>query len=506
VMPDGRVIADSDGDPATMENHAERPEVAAALQGRAGNDIRKSQTTGQATAYFARQIDLDGRVIAVLRAALPLSSVREAPAHIARLVAMAALLSFGLTLGLFYFVSRSLSRSVQRLADGAARFAAGDLSHRIVKPSSREMSALAEALNHMAERLNDQIEMLQAQRSEQQAIHQSMSNGMLALDLEQRILSVNRAAERLLGIDGAGVRGRLLQEVLREPELHRFVADSFSDDQRTVGEFQLRNAATPTVQAVSQPLRNPREQPVGLLVLLNDVTELRRLETIRSDFAANVSHELRTPITNIKGYVETMLDVGVHDQQQTRRFLEVINRNTARLASIIEDLLALARLEQPGTRGTLEKQRVAASRAVDACLAQFESEIAAKSMRIVTNLAPDLRVWANVQLLEQALGNLISNALKYSPAGTTITIHGERLPTGETALAVADEGPGIPEEHRARIFERFYRVDRARSREMGGTGLGLSIVKHIALVHGGSVTVQSEVGCGSLFRIVLPSR
>jgi two-component system phosphate regulon sensor histidine kinase PhoR len=292
--------------------------------------------------------------------------------------------------------------------------------------------------------------------------------------------------------------------------LNRFVAESLASGPQAIAEFQLRYGSASRVQVVTEHLRNARDQPVGLLVLMNDVTQLRRLETIRSDFAANVSHELRTPITNIKGYVETMLDVGVRDQAQTRRFLEIINRNTARLASIIEDLLALARLEQPDMRSTLERVDIAVLRVIESALAQFEPDIKAKDMTTVVRVggpAPHrLQVHANAQLLEQAISNLISNAIKYSPASTTITITAERLNSGDIAIGVADEGPGIPAEHRARIFERFYRVDRARSRELGGTGLGLAIVKHIALVHGGSVTVDSEVGRGSTFRITIPGR
>ncbi len=506
ILPDGKVIADSDADTATMENHAHRPEIAAALNGEAGSDVRTSATTHRATTYFAQPIMRDGKVTAVVRTALPLDAVRSEPAHVARVIGLAALVSLVLTFGLFYMVSRALSRSVQRLADGAEQFAGGDLSHRIARPDSRELAALAGALNRMAERLHDQIELLQAQRSEQQAIHQSMSNGLLALDLEQRILSVNRAAERLLGIDGGSSRGRLLQQVLREPELHRFVNDALAQRARpqTISEFQLQHGAQPRIQAVSQPLRNARDEPVGLLVLMTDVTALRRLETIRSDFAANVSHELRTPITNIKGYVETMLEVGVGDEPQTRRFLEVIGRNTARLASIIEDLLALARLEQPGTRTTLEKEMISVQRSAEAALSQFEADIRDKNMRVEVRIDPGLKVLANMQLLEQALSNLISNAIKYSPAGTRVVVSAEKRPSGEIVTAVNDEGPGIAAEHLPRIFERFYRVDRARSREMGGTGLGLSIVKHIALVHGGSVTVDSHVGRGSTFRLTLP--
>jgi two-component system phosphate regulon sensor histidine kinase PhoR len=241
-----------------------------------------------------------------------------------------------------------------------------------------------------------------------------------------------------------------------------------------------------------------------LLLLLNDVTRLRQLEARRSDFAANVSHELRTPITNIKGYVETLLEVGVGDAEQTDKFLAVIHRNTERLAFIIEDLLALARLEQPDAKSTLQRQAVTVQHLVDSVLAHVEQQIAERHIRIDTNIPNDLLANLNPQLIEQALGNLLSNAIKYSPPRTPVMIAATQSSDGDLELSVTDRGPGIAREHLPRLFERFYRVDRARSREMGGTGLGLAIVKHIAHVHGGRVEVESNLGKGSTFRIVIP--
>jgi two-component system phosphate regulon sensor histidine kinase PhoR len=507
VRADGRVLADSHSDPTAMENHRGRPEIEAALLGQAASSSRRSTSTGVHMMYYALPLNIEGRPAAVIRAALPVAIVTAEPAQVARLVGLAAITSLLATFVLIYLVSRRFSRSIARLAHGAARFAVGDLSHRIERPATTELATLAHALNHMAEQLKDQIDLLRAQRSEQQAIHQSMSNGMIALDLNQRVISVNRAAERLLGLNGATARGRLLAELLREPELNKFVDEAVSGTTfraQKASEFTLRTRAGTTVEASSEPLRDAHDQPVGVLVFINDLTQLRRLESIRSDFAANVSHELRTPITNIKGYVETMIDVGVTDQKQTRKFLEIINRNTQRLASIIEDLLALARLEQPDTKSTLERAPIPLQRIVSAAINQFEEERKAKSMRIVTQVPRDFQVTANAQLLEQALGNLLSNAIRYSPSNTTVTVSAQADDSREVMIAVADQGPGIPAEHVSRIFERFYRVDKARSREIGGTGLGLSIVKHIALVHGGRVEVESKVGKGSVFRIVLP--
>lgn len=354
-------------------------------------------------------------------------------------------------------------------------------------------------------RLRDELELLKARLGEQRIIRESMSTGMIALDLEQRILSVNRAAERLFGIDEDIAKGQLLRYVLQEPDFNKFVAQSLGSNKPASLEFALVGRSGSTIQALGEPLLNGENKPIGLLVLVNDVTRLRKLEDLRSDFAANVSHELRTPITNIKGYVETLLDVGVENKEQSQKFLGIIHRNTERLAFIIEDLLALARLEQPDAKGTLQRQPTLVRHIIDSVIAHFEKETAERSIRIETSIPADLTATVNSQLIEQALGNLLSNAIKYSPARTRVTLAAKRNAEGEIELSVSDRGPGIAKEHLPRLFERFYRVDRARSREIGGTGLGLAIVKHIALVHGGRAEVESELGKGSTFRIVVPA-
>ena len=389
------------------------------------------------------------------------------------------------------------------LAGGAARFAAGDLAYRIGQPTVRELSSLAGSLNEMAAQLSGRIHELQAQQSEQQAILQSMGNAVIALDLQHRVLNVNRAAEQMLQLDGLHVRGRLLQEVCRQPRLHRFVADSLAEQSPMSAEFRLDTSRPITVKAVSETLRGPDGRPRGLLIVLNDVTELRRLETLRSDFAANVSHELRTPITNIKGYVETLLEVGWQDRGQAQRFLRIIRKNTSRLAAIVEDVLALARLEQSHARDSMERSSAPVTSIVRSALTQFESLAQGKNISVVVHVPEDLIVKAHRRLLEQALANLLSNAINYSDTGTVVEISAQGA-NGEVWIAIADQGPGIPAEHVPRIFERFYRVDKARSRSLGGTGLGLAIAKHIARLHGGRIEVETEVGRGSTFRIVVP--
>jgi two-component system, OmpR family, phosphate regulon sensor histidine kinase PhoR len=341
------------------------------------------------------------------------------------------------------------------------------------------------------------------QLGEIERILRSTPIAVIALDHKQRVISANPAAERLLGISEAVVRGRLLQESVREPGLNRLISDALSDGGRRESEIHLELDAAIEVQVCCEPLQS-EAQPPGLVVSLVDVTRMRRLESMRSEFASNVSHELRTPITNIKGYVETLLQVGVDDPAQMRKFLEIVHRNTVRLSGIVEDILTLAYLEEPGSRTGLESEEVAVSDLVRQVVEDLGPTASAKSMRI--DFPPEdgtLAVLVNRSLALQALANLVSNAVKYSTEGTQVAIRcGMR--DGLVRIAVSDQGPGIAAKHLPRVFERFYRVDKARARTQGGTGLGLAIVKHIASIHGGRVEVESQVGQGSTFALLLP--
>ena len=325
---------------------------------------------------------------------------------------------------------------------------------------------------------------------------------VLALDHMQRVISLNPAAEKLLGVAETPVRGRLLQECVRQPGLNRAIASALNAEGRFDGELRLDLDAPVEVQVCCEPLQSDAHPP-GLVVSLVDVTRMRRLESMRSEFAANVSHELRTPITNIKGYVETLLQVGVDDPAQMRKFLEIVHRNTVRLSGIVEDILTLAFLEEPEAKQHLARLPVPVGEIVRQVVEDLGSAASAKSIRVETSGGMDRSVLANRALAEQALANLVSNAIKYSPEKTKVKVHVAEDPEF-IRIEVTDEGPGIAAKHLPRIFERFYRVDKARARTMGGTGLGLAIVKHIANIHGGRVEVSSQVSQGSTFRLFLP--
>jgi len=465
--------------------------------------LRTTRDGGEWIETFAR-VRFEGRhvgFVRVLRRVPP--AVDGLP--IGLLVGLLAILAGG-TVAAFVVLRRHTDHQAVLLGETSRRFAAGELDHRLAADRVPDFRALADDLNGMAAELNRQIEDREIQRRQERLIFQSMSNGVLALSLDQRILDLNRAAEELLKVNADACRGRLLHEVVRQPQLHEFVEQTLGDRAPSTVEFTLRRESPLTVEARAEALTGLDGRNAGVLIVLNDVTALRRLETLRSDFAANVSHELRTPITNLKGYAETLLDIGLADQDQALRFLQIIRHNIERLQAIVDDIMSLTQLEQPRARDKLECEHASIRRIAADVADQFELVSQERGISIVNEVPADLRAAVYPRLVSQAVGNLVSNALNYSPAETTVTIRGRRLEDGSVEVAVADEGPGIAAEHLPRLFERFYRVDRARSRSMGGTGLGLAIVKHIALVHGGWAEVESTVGRGSIFRLVFPER
>lgn len=404
-------------------------------------------------------------------------------------------------------LTRAVSARIEQIGREADRFASGDLRHRIEVPRERELAGLTETLNAMSSQLSDQITRLRAQQSELEAILRSMEGGLIAISAEQDILRINRIARKMLRLRHEDVRGMRLSDVVSDPALRRFAADAISDPSRRTEEVEIGTDPRQVVRATSGALLDADDEPVGAIILLTDVTQLKRLESVRSDFAANVSHELRTPITNIKGYSETLLETGLSGGDVSMGFLRVIARNAERLGAIVDDMLALTNLERTDG-GTLPASPTPVEAIVRGVHQQVAKEAAARRISMEVDVTPGLRVMVNARLAEQALLNLVSNSLKYSSAGTRVTIRAREgeLEDGRGAvvMSVKDQGPGIEPEHLPRIFERFYRVDKARSREQGGTGLGLSIVKHIALVHGGQVRVESKVGEGSTFGLLLP--
>tara|TARA_Y100000589_G_scaffold74311_1_gene67643 strand:- start:2784 stop:4598 length:1815 start_codon:yes stop_codon:yes gene_type:complete len=501
VDQDGVVIADSEEDPAVMDNHRFRPEIDEAFKDGSAYATRFSSTLQQELIYYAlRRGPVDRPQ--VVRVALPLTQLQQQLAGVSQTVVLVLCAYFLATIGIIFFVSRWLSRSVRELADGANRFARGDLTHRVPVYPGREFDLLSQSLNQMAEQLSQRLGQLRLQGSELTSILQSMSNGVIALDLDCRILSMNRVAQNMFELIGRDTRGHLLQEFVRDPELSRFVETSIRQGERRFEEIKLVSLGDRSMEITSEPLLDVEDQVVGVVLVLNEVTLLRRLESIRTDFAANVSHELRTPIMAIQGYAELLTED--QDASTRRDYAAVVLRNTMRLSAIIEDLLSLARLEEPDSTQDLSRESIAPLEILETVASDCGDEAMQRGISIEVRPGAAREVFVNRQLVIQAITNLVVNALRYSEKGSSVELAAQATVRDCIDFTVRDTGPGIAPEHLHRLFERFYRVDKGRSREMGGTGLGLAIVKHVAQVHGGTVEVESTVGQGSMFAIRLP--
>ena len=518
ILPSGKVVGDSEHDPATMDNHAKRPEIAQALAGQKGHEIRYSPTLERNMIYMAiplaapegtsakgpaAQGAVSG-VAGVLRVSVLESSAKEALSMNRREIFLGAIIVAVAAAIASLAISRRISRPLEELKRGAEQFAAGNLDQRLPVSDSREIGALTEAMNQMATQLADRIAALERQRNEQEAVLSSMIEGVLAIDTAQRVIWMNQAAGRLMAVNPQAATGKTLAEVARNLELRRLVAEAMKSGTPVESDIVLKDEEEVYLQTHGVPLRNAAHQGIGALIVLNDVTRLRRLENVRRDFVANVSHELRTPVTSIKGYVETLLDGAVNNPEEADRFLRIVARQADRLNAIINDLLTLSRIEGGEQRAEIILEPGAVEEPARAAILLCEARAAAKNVAIGLCCEAAAAARINAPLLEEAVANLLDNAIKYSEEGGRIEVVLART-EAEAIIRVRDHGCGIPHEHLPRLFERFYRVDKAHSRGMGGTGLGLAIVKHIVQAHKGRVEVESEVGRGSVFTVVLPA-
>ena len=502
IMPDGTVVGDSDENPGIMEHHGDRPEIRKALGGKTGVDKRYSRTLKQEMMYLAIPLGNENHeTICAVRASLPLTAIQAELNNMTIRVIMASILTGLLAMLVCIVVVRRITVPLQRIGRAARQFSEGDFDHRVPPQHAIELDQLAKSFNAMSEHLSETLSTVCEQRNEQQAVLSSMDEGVLAVDRRERIIHMNRVAGRILDVDHRKVKRRLVQQVVRYTGLQEFIKASLGSAKPISRDLNLTGVVEKQIQANGTVLRNAEEKAIGVLIVLRDVTHLRHLETVRSDFVANVSHELKTPITSIKGFVETLLsDEWQHDPAAIR-FLDIINQQAERLNAIIDDLLTLSRLEQKEGHVLKETSSLASviGNAIDLCQLQAQE----KNTRIEMDCPENLKLPMNAALLEQALVNLIINAIKYSDPDKTVQIGVKQL-DGQVRISVKDEGFGIEAKHQERLFERFYRVDTARSRKLGGTGLGLSIVKHIAQVHNGSIRVESSTGAGSTFIIDLP--
>jgi two-component system phosphate regulon sensor histidine kinase PhoR len=508
----GRVLADSAADSTTMENHANRPEVQQAMAQGHGQAVHHSETLNRELVYQAvRYEGADGQLI-VIRMAVPLSEIDPSVSELRQrlLIASIVMLLIGAIASLAF--ARMFSARIDRLKDFSQRIAEGDFRPLLPEGPRDELSALADSMNQTAARLDLEIRMLSGERNRSSAILRSMVEGVAVIDAEERLVFYNRAFSEIFGVRTSTAEGRPLIEVVRNAELVGLIRKALRGDEGlqndiSMGIVQMQNfsvTAAPVKALDSAGTEHDlaKAKPSGAVVVLHDVTELRRLERVRQDFVANVSHEFKTPLTAIQGFAETLLGGALDDPTNNRRFLDIIRNHAIRLARLTNDLLKLARIEA----GKLEVEffPVGLIELIEGCAETTLMKASRKQITLEIEVPPGLpAVQGDATLLRDVLQNLLDNAIQYTPAGGHVHVTAEAKGR-EAVITVSDTGIGIPTSDRERIFERFYRVDAARSREAGGTGLGLSIAKHIVEAHNGRLWVDSVIGEGSKFSFSIP--
>lgn len=506
ILPSGRVVADSFENADAMENHNDRPEIIDALTGKVGTAVRYSETLTQTLMYVALPFEHNDTIGGVIRASIPITAIEKQLASIRiRLIFWGGLIAL-LAAAVSLAVARRISRPIGIMRNGAERFAKGEFSHRLPVPDSAEIADLTVAMNEMAVQLNERITTIINQRKELEAFLSSMLEGVSAVDAAGDIVNLNPAMARIFDTSIANALGKNFMEISRNHQLQEFVQQAVaSSDTLNRDIVLIGRPEDQSFNVHSTPILDEAGVRTGTLIVFNDVTKVKRLENIRQDFVANVSHEIKTPLTAIKGFVETLRYGSMDDLKETQHFLGIIERHVNRLNAILEDLLALSRLEQQEQQNEILLKKTALKNVLQTATQVCQTSADKKNIIFEIKCYDGIYAEIDETLMEQALINLIDNAVKYSSNDCPVHIEAA---TGKEAVTISirDNGPGIPKKHIPRLFERFYRVDKARSRNMGGTGLGLSIVKHIVNAHGGRITVDSTPGEGSTFTIHLPRK
>ncbi len=502
VLPDGKVIGDSKEDAAQMGDHSDREEILAALEGGMGYSVRQSPTLGIHMMYVAVSVRNSQGNQAVVRTSIATTDVNLALRDMLKKIAACGLaVAVGATL-LSLFVSRRISRPIVAMEEIASAFSKGHLEPRIPNWPTHELSSLGRTLNTMARQLDERIQSTTRQRNELEAILSSMIEGVIAVDSEGHVVSLNRAAACLLRLDPEQVHGQPIELIIRDVGLRDFVQRTLRGESPHERELMLAMEGPRCFHVHGVPLPGDQHLKGGAVIVLHDITRIHHLERLRQDFVANVSHELKTPVTSIQGFLEAVSDMGFENPDKVTQYLAIVTRHAERLNAIIDDLLTLSRLEEDGHRREILFSETDLRDVVRSAVEMSAIKAQEKNIVVDTQASGPVRARVNAPLLEQALVNLIENAVKYSDPGKTVDIAVRQHAT-QVEIAVADQGAGIAEKYHARLFERFYVVDKGRSRKMGGTGLGLAIVKHIANVHGGTIDLKSDLGEGSVFTLRL---
>jgi two-component system phosphate regulon sensor histidine kinase PhoR len=497
IRKDGLVLGDSEEDPTKMENHATRVEIAQALQGRKGKKIRYSTTLKEEMLYVAIPIIDKGEILGVVRTSFFLKKIRENVWAINQKIIYSAVALMIFALLFSFLFSRGFTKPIKEMALTAKKIRDGDLGARIFIKSKDELGELSGTLNEMARELQKSFLNLSSEREELQGIISAMVEGLVVLDRNGKVVLSNKSFIDILDISpDTSIIEKRYWEILQSTDFNELVKSAFATDTPQSREIRIGEKIY-----WGNGILISKEQDKKTVVVLHDITEIKRLERVKADFVANVSHELKTPLTSIKGFVESLQDGAMNDPEKSARFLSIISRHTDRMNKIISDLLQLSQIESKAFELKIEPFSV--KELVEEVISTLRRSAEEKSQRLEVNVySDDQRVLGDKYRIGQALTNLVDNAIRYTPEKGEIKV--ESRDKGEfVEIGVIDNGMGIPQSDLPRIFERFYTVDKGRSREVGGTGLGLSIVKHIIEAHGGRVYVKSELSKGSKFSFTL---
>lgn len=501
IAADGRVLADSHYEISEMDNHRNRPEVVQAVRSNNfGNEIRYSETIGEKMLYYAVPINSDGEIIGILRTARPLSFIRGVLVEdIKSYLFFFVILAF-ITIILGWRLTYSIVKPLETVTETAEKISEGDLTQRIpVRKYNSEIEKLARMFNYMADELEDKVTEISQEKNRIEAILESMVDGVIAVDRDGEITLINPAASRIFNIEAEKIEGKDLLTTLFSHRIEMYLQRAFDTKKSIKREIKYKNPEQKIIQATFIPLLDEEDKITGGVIVLTDITELRKLETVRNDFVANVSHELRTPLTSIVGYLDTLLESDVEDPEIRNKFLKIIKEEADRLSILIKDLLNLSEIESH----TFDLKPGSFKNVLNKVIKLMEKNAEKKEIELQFEIADDLSpVYMVREQIKQVLINLFDNAIKYTPRAGKIKITVRQI-DDKVYFSIKDNGMGIPQADQERIFERFYRVDKARSRAFGGTGIGLSIVRNIIKQHGSEIQVKSREGEGSEFYFYL---
>lgn len=503
IRNDGVVLGDSDGDPKEMDNHLDRVEIKEALKLGKGRAIRKSETVKQNMMYVAIPVEvMPNQAPDVIRLAMSLEEVEKSIRQLTGLLFAGLLVLFLIAALISYRLALSLTRPLEQITKVAKRIKNMDYRARVKVAKQDEIGELGNAINAMADSLQVQMTRIQQNENQLESVLDNMINGIVMIDRNGIIVLMNRRAEEVLGFSARELVGRHFAEAKQQYELSQMIQEGLKSKEHLREEITFYFPEERLLELNLVPIHPEGNDFSGVLLVLQDVSAIRRLERMRSEFVANVSHELKTPITAVKGFAETLLGGAVNDEETARSFLQIIYDESDRLNRLIGDILELSKIES--RRVPLVFSPVEVDTFAEKSVKLMESEASRKNIELSMTIEPGLYVEADEDRLRQIIMNLLSNGINYTPEGGRVSLKIEGLGDDYIRVQIADSGIGIPKKDLPRIFERFYRVDKARSRSSGGTGLGLSIVKHLVELHKGTISVTSAVGVGTTFTIELP--